>query len=144
MRLDKHLESLREVLDEIETALNDPKGLASHQRRLALMLSLGFCELIEIYLHRKGILKPGARIKHDWFRQKRIIEKLEQQVIVSLKDNREINEIVRIAVDLEESRDDLAYGSPLDEESLLKDRINSFLQLKKIIENSVGELYESQ
>ena len=49
MKIEKHLKSLEEVMDEIQVALEDPRGLIAHQRRLATMLSIGVCELIEIY-----------------------------------------------------------------------------------------------
>ena len=142
MRLEKHLESLHEVMDEIGAALNDSRGLSSHQRRLALMLSVGFCELVEIYFHKLQILKPGSRIKHDWFRQKRIKEKLEQQVTSPLSGLAGIDEIISLAVQLEESRDDLAYGSPVNEEEFIRSRIDLFLKMKKIIETRVGGIDE--
>ena len=37
----KYEEIMEEVLDEIESALKDPKGITSHQRRLSFSLSLG-------------------------------------------------------------------------------------------------------
>ena len=55
MRLEKHLECLKEVADEINIALNDARGIISHQRRIALMLSIGVCELIELYFHKLKI-----------------------------------------------------------------------------------------
>ena len=41
MKKEKYGEILKEVLDEIETALKDKRGLLAHQRRLAFSLSLG-------------------------------------------------------------------------------------------------------
>ncbi len=34
MRLEKHEKALHEVIDEIQTALDDQRGLIAHQRRL--------------------------------------------------------------------------------------------------------------
>lgn len=144
MNPDKHLESLKEVLDEINSALEDSRGLASHQRRLALMFSLGICDLIEMYFHKLGVMKSGARLKHDWFRQTRIKEKLEQQITCPIQSVKKIDEMVSIAVGIEESRDDLAYGSPVKQEELLMEKINKLLELKKIIEEIVGDLYETK
>lgn len=141
MRLEKHMEGIREVLEEIETALHDPKGILSHQRRLALMLPLGMCELIEVYFHHLNIIKSGARIKHDWFRQKRIREKLEEQVISSLDNVPNIDLIIKLAVALEESRDYLAYSSPNVDEQFLRQKISQFLELKKLVEQEPGEQY---
>ena len=140
MNLQKHQEILQEVLDEIQSAQNDPKGLLPHQRRLALMLSLGMCELIEIYFHKLGVFKEGSRIKHDWFRQKRVKEKLEQQIITSINTIKPIDQVIALAVEIEKGRDELAYGTsstkvPLDT------KIKQFFELKFIIENEVGALY---
>ncbi len=141
---EKHLESLKEVLDEINSALEDSRGIGQHQRRLALMFSLGICDLIELYFHKLGIIKGGARIKHDWFRQIRIKEKLEQQLTCPISSIPKIDEMISIAVDIEESRDDLAYGSPVKEEEKLMEKINQLLYLKKLIEEQVGELDETK
>jgi len=103
MRIEKHQESLKEVLDEINTALDDPRGLISHQRRLAMMLSIGNCELIELYFHKLGIIKEGSRIKHDWFKQKRIKEKLENQIISPINQVTQIDNILLIATSIEEN-----------------------------------------
>lgn len=40
MREERHIDTLKEVLDEIETALKDERGLVSHQRRLAFSYHL--------------------------------------------------------------------------------------------------------
>ncbi len=141
MEVKKHLEILKEVMDEIEAAQHDPHGLLHHQRRLALMLSLGVCELIEIYFHKQNIIKSGSRIKHDWFRQKRIKEKLEEQLITSIGSIPKIDLVIQLAADIEKSRDDLAYSSPQHDDKVLQEKIGQFLELKRIIEQQVGELY---
>lgn len=131
MRLEKHEEGLKEVLNEIESALEDARGLASHQRRLAMMLSLGICELIEIYFHKLGIMKSSARIKHGMFRKSNMETLLSNQITSPLKTVKNIERILEIAVSIENSRDDIAYGSPLDEEKLLKEKIDEFLDAQK-------------
>lgn len=144
MRLEKHIESLKEVMDEIKNALEDPGGLKKHQRRLAIMLPLGVCELIEIYFHRLNIIKGGSRIKHNWFKQKRVKEALSNQIICDLDNVKNIDRIISIARGIEEKRDDMAYGAPVEEETLLKSKINDFLKLKKIIESEIGDIIESE
>ncbi|MBU3957487.1 MAG: hypothetical protein KKB25_00245 [Nanoarchaeota archaeon] len=135
MRLEKHEEGLKEVLSEIESALEDAGGLVNHQRRLAMMLSLGVCELIEIYFHKIGIMKGGARIKHGMFRKSNMEELLSNQITAPLKSVKNMERILEIAVSIENNRDDMAYGSPLNEEELLKEKIDEFLEMKKLIEN---------
>ncbi len=141
MEVKKHLEILKEVLDEIDSAQKDPQGLLSHQRRVALMLSVGICELVELYFHKLNIIKSGSRIKHDWFRQKRIKEKLEEQLITAIESVQKIDLIIQLAAAIEKSRDDLAYSSPRHDEAILKEKIDQFQELQKIIEQEVGELY---
>jgi len=144
MRLEKHVEGLKEVMDEIKNALEDPEGIKKHQRRLATMLSLGICELIEVYFHKLNIIKNGSRIKHNWFKQKRIEETLSNQIVSDLKDVKNIKKIIKIAKGIEEKRDDMTYGSPVDEEELLKNKIDDFLELKKIIESETGDIIEPE
>ncbi|MFW6120075.1 MAG: hypothetical protein ACOC80_04145, partial [Petrotogales bacterium] len=114
MRLEKHLESLNEVIDEIQTALEDPHGLQAHQRRLALMLSIGIADLIEIYFHRLEIMKPGAKIKHNWLKRKNIKERLEKQISGDLAKVENLDKILEKSKRIEQKRDDFAYGSPVN------------------------------
>ncbi|MCX6821785.1 MAG: hypothetical protein NTW30_03325 [Candidatus Aenigmarchaeota archaeon] len=97
VRIEKHIESLKEVLDEIESALKDPGGLLKHQRRLAIMLSLGISELVEIYFHKLGIMKSGSRIKHTFFKKKDAKEELSNQIAISPDDVKNLDEILNIA-----------------------------------------------
>ncbi len=142
MRIEKHIESLTEVIDEIQTALQDPKGLQAHQRRLALMLSVGISDLIELYFHRLGIMKPGAKIKHNWLKRKDIKDRLKRQITGDITKVEKIDEIIEMSKKIENDRNDMAYGSPLNDEILLKQKIDEFLEIKKIIENITGEKIE--
>lgn len=142
MRIEKHKESLNEVLDEIKTALEDPKGLKNHQRRLAMMLSLGTSELIEIYFHQHNIMKPGARIKHNWIKRKNINQKLSNQITGELNQIKNLDLILEKARKIERSRNDIAYGSPIEDEESLKEKIDLFFEIKDIIEDEVGDINE--
>lgn len=142
MRAEKHVESLREAMDEIEKSLEDSRGLLIHQRRLAAMLSIGTCDLIEIYLHRLKIMKEGSRIKHQFLRKADVKERLSNQITAPLQKVKKIDEILKLAVEIEEKRDDLAYGSPLTDEKFLKEKIDQFLDLKRIVESETGDIFE--
>ncbi len=126
---------------EIESAIKDPAGLASHQRRLALMTSIGVAELIELYFHKLEIIKPGAKIEHQWFQRKQdnIKEKLSEVVIKPLSLVKSIDKLLSAANELESNRNLLAYGSPVKDEKILLERINKFLEFKKLIESELGE-----
>jgi hypothetical protein len=140
MRIDKHIEVLREVEDEISAALKDSGGMAKHQRRLAFMISLGIAELVEVYFHSLGIIKEGSRIKHEWFKKKAVKEILASQIIKPIESIRNIDRVISISREIEERRNDLAYSSPVEEEVILKEEINHYFEIKRIIEKEVGGL----
>nr|AQS29064.1 hypothetical protein [uncultured archaeon] len=133
MKEERHIEILKEVLDEIEIALRDERGLVTHQRRLAFSLSLGVVNLIELYFHKLSIIKEGAKINHKWLKRKRetLFEHLQQQIISPIDSIENINSIVDIAIKIEEKRDDLAYGAP-STEKVIQEKINLFFELKGI------------
>ncbi|MBL7206774.1 MAG: hypothetical protein ISS36_04210 [Candidatus Aenigmarchaeota archaeon] len=140
MKIEKHLEALREVEDEINSSLEDPDGLIKHQRRLAFMISMGIAELIEIYFHRLDIMKEGSRIKHEWLKKKSIKDILSNQIVKPINSVECIDKIFSISKEIEDKRNDLAYSSPLEEEDILKEEINQYFQIKKIVEKIVGDL----
>ena len=127
---------LQEVTDEIESSLQDQKGITAHQRRLAFTLSLGVVVLIENYLLKKEVLKPGRKINHLWFKKKKEnVKKLISQIITCPIENlNKLNYILDIAYNIEQNRNELAYGKPVSENTL-KEKINIFLELKKELEN---------
>jgi len=140
MKTEKHMEALREVLEEIETASKDPRGMSSHQRRLAFSISLGVATLVELYFHRLEIIKPGTLIKHEWFKKSEIKEILSRQIIKPIEFVNRISDILKISRRIEEKRNQLAYGSPVSEDHILLEEVNSFFEIKRIIEQEVGSL----
>ena len=133
MKEEKHLEILKEVEEEIESALKDKRGLVSHQRRLAFSITLGMTNIIELYFHKLNIIKEGSKINHLWFkkRKKNIKEILQKQLVTPIDTINEIEKIIDIGIKIEEKRDDLVYGVPANE-TILQEKINLFLQLKRI------------
>lgn len=134
MREDKHQEILKEVLDEIELALKDKRGLVSHQRRLAFLISLGAVNLLELYLHKINVIKEGSKINHLWFKFKKekIFEQLQKQITSPIKSISNIDKIVDLLIKIEEKRDDLAYGAP-SKENILQEKINLYFELIKLL-----------
>lgn len=132
MKEEKHGEVLKEVLEEIETAIKDVRGLSPHQRRLAFVLSLGTATLIELYFHKLDIIKEGARINHLWLKKKKekVKEALQKQMVCPLDSVKNLDLLLDLAITLEEKRDDLAYGASSSEE-ILRQKINLFFKLKE-------------
>ena len=133
---EKNKEIIEEVLDEIDAALKDPRGMHIHQRRIALSLSLGSVALIEIYLNKLGVLKPGYKINHQWFKKKKenVKKIIDGILIASLNNNQKFDKILDIVFNIEKERNELAYGKKASEEKIRKE-ISLFLDLKKEVEN---------
>ena len=132
----KYSEIIEEVLDEIDSALNNPKGLKLHQRRLSFSLSLGASTLIEMFLDKKEILKSGAKINHLWLKKKKENAKklISRQVVSSIGTLTEFDKLLDLAYNIEEKRNELAYGKLVSEKTL-RNLINYFFELKKEVEN---------
>lgn len=129
-------EIIEEALDEIESALKDPKGIIKHQRRLIFMVSLGAVALIESYLEEKDVLKSGGKINHRWLKKKgENAKKLIEKQIIKPINELKIDNFLDIAYKLEEKRNQLAYGKRASEEDL-KEKIDLFLNLKKEVEKN--------
>lgn len=133
MKEEKHYEIINEVIDEVASAIKDPRGLIAHQRRLAFSISLGAINLLELYFHKHGILKQGVKMDHRWFTRKKekIIQEIENQTISPIKELENIDEILTTVIAIEEKRNDLTYGSPATEE-LLQQKINLFFKLRSL------------
>lgn len=135
MKLEKHRESLMEVSDTIKDALNDPRGIMVHQRRLMAMLSIGTAQLIEMHFHKLDVIKPGAQIKHEWLKkdERNTLLRLSSALTTSPGKIPAIGEILALAREIEADRDEIVYGSRLSGDRVLKEKIALFLDLKKVV-----------
>lgn len=140
MREEKHLGALKEVMVTIDEALNS-SDILQHQRRLISMLSIGLQHIIEVYLHRLKVIKPGAQVKHNWFSPGESNMRLKFSSVLTMPYRKisEINEIISLARSIEIDRNDILYGSPIVDERKLKEKIDNFLEIKKIVEKT-GEI----
>src|SRR3989344_4932424 len=131
----RYEEIVREVLDEIDSALKDAKGLKAHQRRIAFSLSLGCVNLIEKYLVKKKVLKSCAKINNLWFKKKleNIKKLISNQVVCPVENIPNLDNLLKIACEIEKERNELAYGKIVSEDFLRK-QINLFFDLKKELE----------
>ena len=133
---EKYKEIFDEVMDEIESSLKDSKGIIVHQRRLAFSLSFGMVTLIEFYLDKLNVLKPGAKINHLWLKKKKENAKklISSQITSQIDSIENIDKILDVAFKIEGERNELIYGKKISEDILNK-KINLFLDLKKELEN---------
>ncbi len=137
MQKAKHTDALKEVMATIEEALGSSSVLP-YQRRLIAMISIGLQHMVELYLHRLKVIKPGIHIKHNWFAlgEENIRSRFSAVLTMPFGKVPEINEIVSLARSIEIDRNDILYGAPLADGKSLKEKINSFLEIKKIVEKT--------
>ena len=133
---EKYKEIFDEVMDEIESSLKDSRGIIVHQRRLAFSLSFGMVNLLEFYLDKLNVLKPGAKINHLWLKKQRENAKklISNQITSQIGSIKNIDKILDVAFKIESERNELVYGKKVSEDILNK-KINLFLDLKKELEN---------
>lgn len=130
----KKLSILEEVLDEIETALQDQRGLIFHQRRIAFSLSLGAVELLESYLKRLNVFKIGAKINHLWLKKKKENVKMliSRSLTCQIDNVNKIDKLLELAYKIEEERNLQAYGKQVSD-NIIREKINLFFELKELI-----------
>ncbi|MBI4182277.1 MAG: hypothetical protein HY520_04905 [Candidatus Aenigmarchaeota archaeon] len=133
MKLEKHLENLRETLAVLGECVQ--KGLyTERQRTIGFHCSAGAVDLVEVYLHRDHLIDPGKQLKHDWFLS---LRKAQERLDVDFPHKQRILELL---LDIETRRDLLCYGPPQEKEMVQK-AIGAFNQLKALLE-STGVAYE--
>lgn len=124
-----------EISDEIEAALKDKRGLVAHQKRLVFCISSGAIELLENYLKGENVLKQGVRLNHQWFKKKKenVKKILAEKITSSLDSLGKLDTIIDRVYNIESRRNELIYGKKVSEE-LLKNLIEHYLELKRVVE----------
>lgn len=123
MKIESHLENLKESTKEIEEAIT--KGLSKKQRTLGFHTSAAAIDMLEIILHKNNLIDPGFIIKHEWFNSKR---KIEEKFHFDFSDKKEI---IKLITNIENVRNNLCYGKRQEEETLEK-LVKDFNKLKNI------------
>jgi len=129
-------EIVKEAIDEIETALQEVQGLLSHQRRLAFLISAGGVALLEAFLLKRQVLKPGVKLNHQWFKKNKenVKKTIARQLASPIESIAEMDQFLDQLYSLEKERNQLAYGKRSTEEKM-KALIDRFLEFKKEVEN---------
>lgn len=139
MQEEKHNEALREVDKTVEEALKG--NLLDHQRRLMSMISLGVQHSVEMYFHRLHVIKPGAFVKHEWFKMgdKNTRQGISAIVTKRIDEIPNILEILSLAREIENDRNEIVYGAPLKDDEILRNKIDQFLEIKKLLKGGENE-----
>jgi hypothetical protein len=101
------------------------------------MLSLGLVNLIEYYLDKKNVLKPGSKINHLWLKKKKenVKNLISKQITCPTEELEKLDKLLEESYKIEKDRNFLAYGKNVPEK-ILREKISISLNLKKeILEN---------
>ena len=135
MKIEDHQNKLKESLKVIEESIE--KGIGERQRTIGFSASVACVDMLEIHLHKHGLITPGFMIKHEWFNSKnKIAEKFPF-------DFPRKEEILTLVCQIENLRNPLCYGKPQKEEIVLEVIIvnsgnySTFLSRIPVIDNSV-------
>ena len=123
MKIESHLENLKESIREIEEAVT--RGVVERQRTLGFHASAGAADMLEIILHKENLIDPGFIVKHEWFNSKNIIK---EKFSFNFPKK---EEILSLMEKIEGLRNSLCYGKRRNEEELFE-FIANFNKLKDI------------
>ena len=125
-----HQERLREHEEGLARAI--AVGAEQHPVTIGFHTSAGACELLELTLHKKGILQIGKVLKHEWFKRPKIGQKIlplaERMIGLDFPEKKNAYELL---YQIEEHRNNLIYGkSTLAEIDAV---INAFRKLQELL-----------
>ena len=129
MKIDSHLENLRESVQEIERAVRE--GIEKKQRTIGFHTSSGAADMLEIILHKHNLVDPGFMVKHEWFNS---INKLKEKINFDFPNKEKILELM---IKIENVRNSLCYGKRRTEEELAP-VIEDFHELTKLFKEDTG------
>lgn len=131
MNIESHKRALKESLEEIRDSIR--RGMTERQRTIGFHCSVAVADMLEMLLHKKGLIDPGTSIKHDFFASQRKANE-------KLPDFENKNKLVKLIVSLERKRNQLCYGKPQTEE-VMEDYMETFNKIKDLLEG-MGVSYE--
>lgn len=132
MKIETHYEKLKESLEVINESIE--KGLIERQRNIGFNTSAACMDILEIFLHKEGLIDPGFIIKHEWFNSK---NKMKEKFPFDFSQK---EEVFKLIAGIEEKRNQLCYGKPQQIETI-REVIENFNKLKnKFKEMGLNEL----
>lgn len=125
MKAEDHLRNIRESLEVIKESIQ--KGIQERQRTIGFNVSVASVEMLEVFLHKEGIINPGTLIKHNWFSS---LRKVNEKLNFDFPDK---SQIINLLCKIENKRNLLCYGKP-QPLILIESALHDFYALKKIFE----------
>ena len=129
MKIESHLENLKESVAEIELAVK--VGLTQKQRTIGFHTSAGAIDMLKTIFHSLNLIDPGFVIKHEWFNsQQNINKKFSFDFPHKL-------EFISLVCAIEAMRNHLCYGKRQDEKVLIA-VVQNFNTLKSLFTEVTG------
>ncbi len=129
--IDEHKEKIREHLEAIEEAIE--RGAEKRPVTIGFNCSACAIQFLELYLHITNRIPVGKIIKHDWFKKPQTSQKIEPLIERHLNaDFPEKQEVYSLIYALEDSRNSLVYGKPIEKQ--INNTVLIFRKLKSIFE----------
>lgn len=127
--IDEHQKKIKEHLEVIADAINS--GIENKPVTIGFHCSACIIQYLELYLHLTNRISMGKIIKHDWFKKPNQNQKIEPMIERKLPiDFPKKQEIYNLIYLLEEDRNILMYGKPIEKQ--IKNVIDNFNKLKEI------------
>ncbi|MBU0930049.1 MAG: hypothetical protein KJ623_03170 [Nanoarchaeota archaeon] len=123
MKIDSHLENLKESINEINEAIE--RGLEAKQRSIGFHTSAGAIDMLEIILHKQKLIDSGFVIKHEWFNSE---NKIKEKFNFDFPNKIKVLDLIK---KIENIRNKLCYGKR-QKEDVLEELIKNFNNLKDI------------
>jgi len=129
--IEVHKENARNLIEDIEEKLRLDVAI-KRQKLVGFACSEASCELLSILLHKKNLISPGFNVNHRFFASEKIAKRRFDFDFPSKKN------LILLLVKQDEYRTLLCYGKP-KETKIVLDCTKNLFEIKKIIENKIGE-----
>lgn len=135
----EHRRRIKEHLEEIEDAIDI--GIEKRPATIGFHVVACIMDMLELYLHKAGLISTGKTVKHTWFKRPRpgqkILPLIDRKLPVHFPGK---DRIFNLIYSLEERRDSLIYGKSTreDVERVLK----IFLKVKRALVEKLKEVGE--
>lgn len=134
-----HLAKINEHLQELKDAI--AQGIEIRPATIGFHTSACAIDLLELYLHHAGKIPIGLQVKHEWFKRPKPGQKILPLAERNLKGEFPYkHEIIALFYNIEENRNKLIYGHATISD--IKQTIESFDKLKKIMKELLGDTFE--
>lgn len=135
--IEEHKKKIKEHFEEIEDAIEE--GIEKKPITIGFHCSACSIQFLEFYLHVTNKISIGKVVKHDWFKRPKLAQKKEPLIERKLQaEFPKKQEIYNLIYDLEDERNTLMYGKPVEEQ--IKKVLETFSKLKEIFK----ELFKNE